>query len=151
MSDFDLNKKYDVVMSLFSSISYILTYRRLVGALSSFAKHWDQNGVLDVEPWLTPKIESRSLVRTVRLASLKSRGQPVTDQRFNDRDRPGIFRTKNHYSPATANPRFRVHQKFFFAKIFQKLIQITMVSIQYCIANDCRRPKIVLIEDPIVK
>lgn len=54
MMSFDLGRKYDVVMTLFSSIGYVLTEENLGRTLACFAKHLNPGGVVIVEPWLTP-------------------------------------------------------------------------------------------------
>lgn len=54
MTSFDLGKKYDAVLCLFSSIGYVVTHERLVAALTSMARHIAPGGVLVVEPWFPP-------------------------------------------------------------------------------------------------
>ncbi len=53
MSDFALNKKYDVVICLFSSIGYLKTFEEIVSALKCFNQHLNFNGLLILEPWFT--------------------------------------------------------------------------------------------------
>ena len=55
MTDFDLGKKYDVVICLFSSIGYLQSFDAIVSALRSFHRHLCENGLVIVEPWLTPE------------------------------------------------------------------------------------------------
>lgn len=55
MKDFDLQTKFDVVMCLFSSIGYLTTAGEVTDALKSFKKHLNPNGIIIVEPWLTPE------------------------------------------------------------------------------------------------
>jgi SAM-dependent methyltransferase len=54
MSDFALEKRYDVVLCLFSSIGYLLTLERTYRALVCFRQHLRQDGVLLIEPWFAP-------------------------------------------------------------------------------------------------
>lgn len=54
MAQFQLGKKYDVVMSLFSSIGYVLTLDKLKQTLANFSAHTAPGGLVLVEPWLTP-------------------------------------------------------------------------------------------------
>jgi ubiquinone/menaquinone biosynthesis C-methylase UbiE len=54
MRTFDLGRKFDVVMCLFSSIGYMKTPRRLREAIINMARHLEHGGVLIVEPWLSP-------------------------------------------------------------------------------------------------
>ncbi len=54
MTAFDLGTSYDVVMSLFSSIGYALNVNKLESALACFRRHVRNDGIVIVEPWLTP-------------------------------------------------------------------------------------------------
>jgi SAM-dependent methyltransferase len=56
MADFDLGKRFDAVVCMFSSIGYVRTEERLRSALASMARHLEPGGVLVVEPWLSPEI-----------------------------------------------------------------------------------------------
>jgi ubiquinone/menaquinone biosynthesis C-methylase UbiE len=55
MADFSLNKRYDVVICLFSSIGYVKTFDKLVSTLKRFYGHLYPGGLAIVEPWLTPE------------------------------------------------------------------------------------------------
>jgi len=55
MVDFDMGKKYDVLICLFSSIGYVGTQEKLKKTIRCFAKHLCDDGVMLVEPWLTPE------------------------------------------------------------------------------------------------
>jgi SAM-dependent methyltransferase len=55
MTDFSLDKKYDVITCLFSSIGYVKTYARLASALRCFDRHLKDGGLAIVEPWFTPE------------------------------------------------------------------------------------------------
>ena len=54
MADFDLGRRYDAVLCLFSAIGYLLEFPRLVSALRCFGRHLRPGGVALVEPWFTP-------------------------------------------------------------------------------------------------
>lgn len=56
MSDFQLSHRYDAVLCLFSSIGYLRTLDRVVGALTCFREHLAPNGVIVVEPWFAPGV-----------------------------------------------------------------------------------------------
>lgn len=56
MTSFDLGRTFDAVVCLFSSIGYVRTADRLHAAIGSMARHVAPNGVLLVEPWLTPDV-----------------------------------------------------------------------------------------------
>jgi SAM-dependent methyltransferase len=54
MRAFQLEKRYDVVQCLFSSIGYLLTPEDIIAALTCFRAHFALGGVILVEPWLSP-------------------------------------------------------------------------------------------------
>jgi len=54
MGAFDLDRRYDVVMCLFSSIGHLETLDRVTAALRCFRQHLAQDGAVIVEPWFTP-------------------------------------------------------------------------------------------------
>ncbi len=54
MIDFDLGKKYDIVMCLFSAIGYVRTLENLRKTLVCFRNHLSANGLIIVEPWFAP-------------------------------------------------------------------------------------------------
>lgn len=54
MADFGLGRRFDAVVSLFSSIGYVRTPKRLRAAVAAMAGHLEPGGVLVVEPWFRP-------------------------------------------------------------------------------------------------
>ncbi len=54
MSDFTVDRRYDAILCLFSSIGYLVTLERVVRALECFRRHLATGGVLLVEPWFPP-------------------------------------------------------------------------------------------------
>lgn len=52
MVDFDLGRKFDVVLCLFSSIGYLKKKRAINEASRNFAKHMEKGGILIIEPWI---------------------------------------------------------------------------------------------------
>lgn len=54
MIDFDLGRRYDAVICMFSSIGYVLTLEHVTATLSRFAAHLAPGGVVIVEPWFRP-------------------------------------------------------------------------------------------------
>ncbi len=54
MSDFQLNRRYDVILCLFSSIGYVRTLENVARTLACFRRHLEPDGVLLVEPWFAP-------------------------------------------------------------------------------------------------
>jgi SAM-dependent methyltransferase len=55
MLDFDLDRTFDVVTCLFSSIGYALTVENLDRAVATMTRHLASGGVLIVEPWFAPE------------------------------------------------------------------------------------------------
>lgn len=53
MVDFELDKTYDVVMCLFSSIGHFKTLDRVTAALKRFNTHTNDGGLILVEPWFS--------------------------------------------------------------------------------------------------
>ncbi len=54
MTDFNLDRTYDIVLCLFSSIGYVRTLENVVKALKCFKNHLNRDGIIVVEPWFTP-------------------------------------------------------------------------------------------------
>ncbi len=55
MTGFSLEKKFDVVACLFSSIGYVQTKENLQAAVSAMAAHLFPGGLLIIEPWIWPE------------------------------------------------------------------------------------------------
>jgi ubiquinone/menaquinone biosynthesis C-methylase UbiE len=53
MINFKLNKKFDIITCLFSSIGYVKTKDNLRKSINNFSKHLKPNGLLLIEPWFT--------------------------------------------------------------------------------------------------
>ena len=54
MVDFDMGRRFDVVVCLFSSIGYVGTVEKLRLTARTFSRHVAPGGVVVVEPWLPP-------------------------------------------------------------------------------------------------
>jgi ubiquinone/menaquinone biosynthesis C-methylase UbiE len=54
MLDFNLNRQFDVITCLFSSIGYVKTVPNMKQAIVNFYRHLKPGGVLVIEPWFTP-------------------------------------------------------------------------------------------------
>jgi SAM-dependent methyltransferase len=54
MRMFDLGRRFDAVICLFSSIGYARTVEDLNRAVAALANHIEPDGVVVVEPWITP-------------------------------------------------------------------------------------------------
>jgi SAM-dependent methyltransferase len=54
MIHFELDKRFDVVTCLFSSIGYVRTIENLRRAVNCMAQHVMPGGVVFIEPWFTP-------------------------------------------------------------------------------------------------
>jgi ubiquinone/menaquinone biosynthesis C-methylase UbiE len=55
MAEFDMEKNFDAVTCLFSSIGYVKTKARLNQAIQTMTHHLLPGGVLIIEPWFTPE------------------------------------------------------------------------------------------------
>jgi ubiquinone/menaquinone biosynthesis C-methylase UbiE len=62
MVDFDLDRRFDVIVCLFGSIGYVKTLPKLQQAVRNMARHLQPGGVIIVEPWLTPESYRPGLV-----------------------------------------------------------------------------------------
>jgi ubiquinone/menaquinone biosynthesis C-methylase UbiE len=51
MVNFDIDKKFDIILCLFSSIGYVRSYENLRKTINNFSKHLKTGGVLIIEPW----------------------------------------------------------------------------------------------------
>ena len=67
MIDFDLNRQFDIVTCLFSSIGYVKTQANLKKAIRSMGRHLLPGGVFIVEPWFTPEQWHPGRVYTLRV------------------------------------------------------------------------------------
>lgn len=67
MTDFDLKRRFDVVVCLFSSIGYVKTRSRLQKAIKTMSKHLFPGGVLLIEPWFTPEQWTVGRVVTIQI------------------------------------------------------------------------------------
>lgn len=67
MADFDLDRRFDAVVCMFSSIGYVQTEERLRSALAAMARHLEPGGVLVVEPWLAPDVWQEGHVAAVHV------------------------------------------------------------------------------------
>jgi SAM-dependent methyltransferase len=65
MIDFALDRKFDIITNLFSSIGYTSTIDNLNKAIASMARHLAPGGVLIVEPWFTPEQWSAGTVHAL--------------------------------------------------------------------------------------
>lgn len=55
MVNLNLDRQFDVITCLFSSIGYVKTYENLQKTLGNFARHLKSGGVVIIEPWFTKK------------------------------------------------------------------------------------------------
>jgi ubiquinone/menaquinone biosynthesis C-methylase UbiE len=54
MADFELDRRFDVVTCLFSSIGYTKTLERMRQSVLTMSQHLNPGGLLVIEPWFTP-------------------------------------------------------------------------------------------------
>ena len=51
MIDFELNKKFDIIVCLFSSIGYVKSYENLRKTIINLSNHLKDGGIIIIEPW----------------------------------------------------------------------------------------------------
>ena len=54
MRTFSIEKEFDVITCLFSSIGYMISIRDLVSAIGNMKRHLKRGGLMLIEPWFTP-------------------------------------------------------------------------------------------------
>jgi SAM-dependent methyltransferase len=62
MINFDLEKRYDVLVCLFSAIGYVETIENLHATLATFHRHLNEGGLMLVEPWFTPEAWTKGVL-----------------------------------------------------------------------------------------
>ena len=55
MVDFALGRRFDMIICMFSAISYVETQERMRAAVANMAAHLRPGGLLIVEPWFSPE------------------------------------------------------------------------------------------------
>jgi len=67
MVDFNLNRKFDVISCLFSSIGYVGTVERLKQTIKTFKSHTNPGGVVLVEPWIFPENVRQGMIHVTNV------------------------------------------------------------------------------------
>jgi len=118
MVDFDLGKRFDAVVCMFSSIGYVRSEERLRSAIAAMAHHLEPGGVLVVEPWLSPEVwvdrhvgavfvdEPELKIARMNVGQREGDvsifefeylvGTPNGLERFNERHELGLFTVEQH-------------------------------------------------------
>jgi len=97
MTRFDLKRKFDIVVSLFSAIGSVKTKSKLESSVRNMASHLRPGGVLIIEPWFTPEAFKRGT-----LHSLFVERPELRIARMNiSRARPGVSILDVHYMVGT--------------------------------------------------
>ena len=65
MTDFHLDRRYDVVLNLFSAIGYVRTVERLDAAVRRMSEHLGDEGLLVVDPWFEPGVLTDGWITTL--------------------------------------------------------------------------------------
>jgi trans-aconitate methyltransferase len=63
MTSFEIRRRYDVILCLFSSIGYVRTLHNVRRTLDRFRAHLADGGIVLVEPWLPPELFRPGTVR----------------------------------------------------------------------------------------
>jgi SAM-dependent methyltransferase len=118
MTGFDLGKRFDGVVCMFSSIGYVRTEERLRSAIASMARHVEPGGIVVVEPWLAPDVwldrhvgavfvdEPELKIARMNVAQREGNvsilefeylvGTPDGIERFTERHEIGLFTVEQH-------------------------------------------------------
>ena len=108
MRAFDLGRRFDVVVCLFSSIGYMRNRGELRAAIRSMAAHLVPGGLLVVEPWLRREVfrprtvhsslEKSDTVHVARMVSSRRRGSmSVMDMHHLAGTRSGVRHFVEHH------------------------------------------------------
>jgi ubiquinone/menaquinone biosynthesis C-methylase UbiE len=132
MIEFSLNRKFDAIVCLFSSIAYVRTRDNLDRTLVSMTRHLQPGGVVIVEPWFSPDRYWTGRVTThfiddpeLKIASMYTNdppdgqisilnihylvGTPAGIQRFEERHELGLF-TDEEYMEAFEKANLSVYR-----------------------------------------
>ncbi|MDX6510841.1 MAG: dTDP-3-amino-2,3,6-trideoxy-4-keto-D-glucose/dTDP-3-amino-3,4,6-trideoxy-alpha-D-glucopyranose [Gaiellaceae bacterium] len=118
MTSFDLGRRFDAVVCMFSSIGYVRTVEGLDSAVAAMARHVEPGGLLVVEPWLAPEAWRARHVHAVfvdepelKIARISMSGQdgnvsivdfhylvgtPDGVEQFTERHELGLFTVEEH-------------------------------------------------------
>ncbi len=80
MRDFNLGKRYDILLCLSGSVGYLQTTENLLEAFRSFRRHLAPGGFILVEPWFTPSRPVSSAeegLGNVAMVTAETAGQKV--------------------------------------------------------------------------
>lgn len=75
MTSFNLRRRFDALICLFSSIAYVRTYRNLKRTIACFARHLKPGGILIVEPFFT---KETFVAGTIHGATLEAEGVKIS-------------------------------------------------------------------------
>ena len=84
MVSFNMGKKFDVILCLFSSIGFVKTYPKLARTLRNFAEHLKDGGVVIIEPWLTKETASDEYISVLTQGSDEVKIARVDHSRVKD-------------------------------------------------------------------
>lgn len=88
MTDFELNKQFDVILCLFSSVGYLRSRSEVKKAIINFSEHMKRGAVLIVEPWFEKTDWTRG---SVHMRTYDSENLKIARVGFSDID--GEFAT----------------------------------------------------------
>ncbi|MEK6983027.1 MAG: class I SAM-dependent methyltransferase [Nanoarchaeota archaeon] len=56
MTNFEFNKKFDVITCLFSSIGYAKTHTQLIRTINNLSRHLKKGGIVIIDGWIKPEL-----------------------------------------------------------------------------------------------
>jgi ubiquinone/menaquinone biosynthesis C-methylase UbiE len=115
MLSFQLHRKFDLILCLFSSIGYLQGYSNLQKALRNFSRHLVSGGVLLIEPFV-----SKEKFVTGMIHSLTQSAAGVTITRMNGSRRRGDLAILDFHYLVGTNQGVRYYKDLHILRLFDQ-------------------------------
>ena len=116
MSNFNLNKSYDVITCLFSSIGYLHSVEVLNATLKCINNHLNKGGLFILEPWFTPENFHNGTVNSLSCGDKNLRVCRVT----HNYPENGFSILNFHYMVATVKEGVKYFMEIHKLKLFTR-------------------------------
>jgi ubiquinone/menaquinone biosynthesis C-methylase UbiE len=139
MIDFSLDRKYDVVLCLFSSIGYVKTIENVTKTLVCFKRHLNTGGVMVVEPWLVPEVWK---VGQISVHTAERDGRHVVRMGYCGREGSISTLTFHYLIGMPDGVRYEVerHELGLFSRVeMLRVFEIAGLAVQYSEPGLCGR------------
>lgn len=108
MRSFNLKKKFDVIVCLFSSIAYMMNKTELKKTIKNFSKHLADGGVMIIEPFIRPETFEPNHINSFYMkhsdskffsvcVSKRRKNIAVLDEHILIADKKGVKYIKDHH------------------------------------------------------